>query len=161
LLDKYSGRWWTRLARRCIPLAAVAAADVINLSCVRRNEFLQGVAVYDEEGTCRGQSKRAGAMAVGACVAGRVLAAAPILTLPPLLLEALERRMDLLRRRPHLTLPLVMAAVGALIQTSVPVTFGLFRQRASADVKWLEAEFQALVTEGGRPVERLAYNKGI
>ena len=50
---------------------------------MRRKEFTSGVQVQTESGDVVGSSAIAGAMAVGACLACRVLALVPILGVPP------------------------------------------------------------------------------
>jgi hypothetical protein len=75
------------LARRLVPFGAVAAADVLNLGITRRDEFLEGIKVFDSHGDEVGQSRLAGARGVSACIAGRIAAAAPILVIPPLVMH--------------------------------------------------------------------------
>lgn len=65
----------------------MAAADVLNLGITRRDEFLEGIRVFDSHGDEIGQSRAAGARAVTACTAGRIFAAAPILIIPPLVMH--------------------------------------------------------------------------
>jgi hypothetical protein len=148
---------WAPIARRLGPLAAVAAADVLNIGLMRRKEYTHGVFVRTEEGQEVGKSRIAGGLAVTACIAGRVFAAAPVLTIPPLLLMRLEERSALVRARPALGTAALMLLIGVAIQVSVPLTFGLFKQQASVDAAWLEPEISARVPPG----TRLIYNKGI
>jgi hypothetical protein len=124
---------WAPILRRLGPLAAVAAADVLNVGLMRRKEYTHGVHVRTEDGTVVGKSKVAGSLAVSACIAGRVFAARPLVGTAAL-----------------------MAMVGMAIQVSVPLTFGLFKQTASVPAEWLEPELAALA-----PGKRLFYNKGI
>lgn len=147
---------WAPVARRLGPLAAVAAADVLNVGLMRRKEYTHGVFVRTEDGTVIGKSRVAGGLAVSACIAGRVFAAAPILTIPPLVLMRLEQNSRLIQARPLLGTAALMAMVGTAIQVSVPLTFGLFKQTASVPSDWLEPELAALA-----PGKRLFYNKGI
>ena len=147
---------WAPILRRLGPLAAVAAADVLNVGLMRRKEYTHGVHVRTEDGTVIGKSKVAGSLAVSACIAGRVFAAAPILTIPPLILMRLERSSKLIQARPLVGTAALMAMVGVAIQVSVPLTFGLFKQTASVPAEWLEPELAAAA-----PGKRLFYNKGI
>ena len=147
---------WAPILRRLGPLAAVAAADVLNVGLMRRKEYTHGVHVRTDDGTVIGKSKVAGSLAVSACIAGRVFAAAPILTIPPLILMRLERSSKLIQARPLVGTAALMAMVGVAIQVSVPLTFGLFKQTASVPAEWLEPELAAAA-----PGKRLFYNKGI
>ena len=126
------------LLRRCMPFFAVAAADVLNLGIMRRNEYLEGIKVFDEDGRCVGQSPRAGAFAVSACVAGRVGAAAPVLLVPPAVVHALETRTSLLARMPWARMPILMGLIALNIQLAVPIFFGVCKQQATSPVSVLE-----------------------
>lgn len=168
------------LARRLAPFAAVAAADVLNIFTMRFSEWAtEGVHLYprrsdssrtdaqvaateaeDNSGKSLGKSKLAGFYAVGACTAGRVFAAAPVLTVPPLIVELLERRGAFVAR-PWARLPVTLALLGAAIQISVPLTFGLFRQSADVNVRWLEPRFRGLRDDDGGEITRVRYNKGL
>lgn len=75
------------VARRLVPFCAVAAADVLNLGITRRDEYLEGIRVYDDNNELVGQSRLAGLRAVSACTAGRIFAAAPILVVPSLVMH--------------------------------------------------------------------------
>ncbi|DAZ94473.1 TPA: hypothetical protein N0F65_003509, partial [Lagenidium giganteum] len=132
------------------PFAAVAAADLLNLAIMRQSEYTKGVHVYDENGDWVGKSKRCGALAVSSCIAGRIFAAAPILIVPPLVIQRLDK--SLLARNPWMRVPLLLAMVGTAIQFSVPVTFGLFRQTAQVDVSYLEPAIAHAVRKDGMPV---------
>ena len=150
------GAAWAPYARRLGPFAAVAAADVLNVSLMRRSEFTSGVLVSAPDGTPLGQSPTAGAMAVGACIAGRVFAAAPVLTVPPLVLHAAEKRWPTLQSRPARATAALMAMVAVAIQVSVPLTFGIFKQTASCPSEWLEERIAKAA-----PGQRVTYNKGL
>jgi hypothetical protein len=148
------------LARRLVPFGAVAAADVLNLGITRRDEFLEGIKVFDSHGNEVGQSRLAGARAVSACIAGRIAAAAPILVIPPLVMHRLERAQFYIKR-PYLRLPTLIAMLGASIQISVPLCFGIFKQQASVDVVKLESSFHNRVDRFGQPINQVSFNKGI
>lgn len=151
---------WQPVVARMGPFAAVAAADLLNLAVMRQSEYLKGVHVYDENGDLVGKSKRAGALAVASCIAGRIFAAAPILIVPPLLMRRLEAK-PLLTRNPWLRVPILLGLVGTAIQFSVPVTFGLFRQTAQVHLKYLEPELASATRKDGQRVDVVSYNKGI
>uniref|UniRef100_K3X8B4 Sidoreflexin n=1 Tax=Globisporangium ultimum (strain ATCC 200006 / CBS 805.95 / DAOM BR144) TaxID=431595 RepID=K3X8B4_GLOUD len=152
---------WAPIVARMGPFAAVAAADLLNLAVMRQSEYLKGVNIYDENGDCVGKSKRCGALAVASCITGRIFAAAPILIVPPLVMRRLERK-PFLTRTPWLRVPLLLGMVGTMIQFSVPVTFGLFRQTAQLNVKYLEPEIAAnAMRKDGQRVHVITYNKGI
>lgn len=172
------------LLGRMAPFAAVAAADFLNLFAMRFSEYQKGVNVWAVPGHDRlddeplngtstsgggdgkpellGRSRVAGFFAVSACTTGRVLAACPVLTVPPLVLTFAERRYPaFFAARPWVRVPLTLGLLGLMIQVAVPVTFGLFRQSASADVNWLEPRFRGLRDRTGAEIRRVVYNKGL
>jgi len=144
-----------QIVRGMVPFVAVAVADVLNLGIIRRDEYLEGIAVYDEQNTEEsvGNSRRAGLRAVCHCIAGRVSAAAPILIMPPLIMSRLQQRNAWLQRRPFLGLPIFMGLIGLHIHIAVPLMLGISRQTARARGNDLEAEFHKY--------KYVLYNKGI
>ena len=145
---------------RFAPFAAVAAADLLNISMMRQSEYRSGVNVYDQDGNCLGKSRRAGVFAVASCLASRILAAAPNHLVPPILMEKCKQQQWLIRN-PRLRLPLLLIMVGGAIQFSVPITFGLFRQEARVHVKYLELQFQQRRNRNEEHISHVTYNKGV
>mmetsp|Transcript_3914 Transcript_3914/g.8372 ORF Transcript_3914/g.8372 Transcript_3914/m.8372 type:complete len:327 (+) Transcript_3914:191-1171(+) len=135
------------------PFCAVAAADVFNLSIMRKSEFLQGVDVFDtKSGEYIGTSRRAGFLATGSCIIARVAAAFPILVGTPLIMEALEA--PLARHAPLLRMPIMLCTVGLMIQLAVPVTFGMFRQEMVVSTSILEPSLHG-------KAQKVFFNKGL
>lgn len=103
---------------RLVPFAAVATAGALNVFLMRGEEIRKGIDVYpvlsDEDKAKReveggevqslGKSKKAATIAVAETAVSRVLNATPIMVLPPLILVRLQR-MDWLKQRPRLVLP--------------------------------------------------------
>lgn len=164
LASRMTDSKWAPAVARMGPFAAVAAADLLNMAVMRQSEYLKGVHVYDENGDYVGKSRRCGALAVASCAAGRIFAAAPILLLPPLIISKIDKHSALFSRPKTrwLRVPTLLGLVGCAIQFSVPLTFGLFRQTAQLDSKYLEPELQhATRKQDGQPVRVVTYNKGI
>lgn len=76
------------------------------------------------------------------------------------MLDRLERT-SFYMRRPYLKIPTLMAMVGASIQISVPLCFGIFKQQASTNVAKLEESFRDRVDRFGQPITHVVYNKGV
>ncbi|MES1910778.1 MAG: hypothetical protein MHM6MM_003310 [Cercozoa sp. M6MM] len=151
------------LVCRLIPFGAVAAADLLNLAVMRHDEYMNGVQVFDKEGQVLGVSRVAGAYAVGACVTGRILAAAPILILPNLTMHYLEQRTRLFssvpkRFRGVARTAVTLGLVATMLQISVPLSFGIFRQRAQLPLAVLEPGLRGNAEPG---VSFAHFNKGI
>jgi hypothetical protein len=169
-----SARFAQSGVRTLAPFLAVAAADVLNLGIMRHGEYMKGVHVYladDSEPPSPalqpndqpapapqpvGTSRRAGLMATGSCIFARCVVALPILAGSPLLVAAAERRSELLRARPRLRLPLTLAIVAGMIQFSVPLVFGIFRQDMVVPASWLEPEIAAAA-----PGRKVYFNRGL
>lgn len=64
-------------------------------------------------------------------------------------------------KRPYLRLPTLIAMLGASIQISVPLCFGIFKQQASVDVVKLESSFHNQLDRFGQPINQVSFNKGI
>ncbi len=76
------------------------------------------------------------------------------------MLDRLERAQFYIKR-PYLRLPTLIAMLGASIQISVPLCFGIFKQQASVDVEKLESSFHNRVDRFGQPINQVSFNKGI
>ena len=112
---------------RLVPFAAVASAGALNVFLMRGEEIRRGIDIYpvlseeekerkEREGIetpSLGKSKKAATLAVGETALSRVLNSTPIMVLPPLILVRLQR-MEWLRRRPRLTLPVNLGKVELL-----------------------------------------------
>ncbi|KAK2751104.1 hypothetical protein FQN57_000179 [Myotisia sp. PD_48] len=139
---------------RLVPFAAVASAGALNVFLMRGEEIRQGIDIYPvqtaeeiakrevEGGEVQslGKSKRAATLAVGETAISRVLNATPIMVLPPLILVKLQK-MDWLKSRPRLVLPVNL---GLILTTSVfalPLALGAFPQRQAVKATSLEEEF--------------------
>eukprot|EP00958_Prasinococcus_capsulatus_P014293 scaffold1504_cov417-Prasinococcus_capsulatus_cf.AAC.33 len=153
-----------------VPFVAVAVADVLNLGIIRRDEYLEGIAVYDEqqkswtsssmplycwEGVSSGANPHHATthyvtVAAKECVA-------PTQTVPG------ESRMPELNLRLCARgstdstytqgLPIFMGLIGLHIHIAVPLMLGISRQTARARGNDLEAEFHKY--------KYVLYNKGI
>ena len=103
---------------RLVPFAAVASAGALNVFLMRGEEIRKGIDVYpvvsedekpQEEGgkevPSLGKSKKAATIAVAETAISRILNAAPIMVLPPLILVRLQRT-GWLRKNLQMTLPI-------------------------------------------------------
>lgn len=65
------------LAGRLVPLAAVAAANCVNIPLMRITELQNGIELQTEDGTMVGHSKRAAKQAIASVTLSRILMASP------------------------------------------------------------------------------------
>lgn len=65
------------LAGRLVPLAAVAAANCVNIPLMRITELRDGIDLHDEEGRKLGNSRKAAREAIASVTLSRVLMSSP------------------------------------------------------------------------------------
>lgn len=65
------------LAGRLVPMAAVAAANCVNIPLMRITELQEGIELQSEEGKKMGHSKKAAKEAIASVTMSRILMAAP------------------------------------------------------------------------------------
>lgn len=156
--------------RRLVPFAAVASAGALNVFLMRSEEIRRGIDVFPVQSESEkaereksgkvvrslGKSRKAATLAVGETAISRVLNATPIMVIPPLILVRLEK-MDWLKTRPRMVLPVNL---GLILTTSIfalPLALAAFPQRQCIDVNKLEEEFHGRGGMGGA----VEFNRGI
>ncbi|EMP29101.1 Sideroflexin-3 [Chelonia mydas] len=77
---------------RYVPFAAVAAANCINIPLMRQRELKFGIPITDEDGNRLGESRAAAQQAIAQVVVSRIGMAAPAMAIPPVIMNALEKR---------------------------------------------------------------------
>jgi len=164
----------TRLVlTRLVPFAAVASAGALNVFLMRGEEMRIGIDVYpvlsepdkaklaaegksENEVPSLGKSRKAATLAVSETALSRVLNSSPIMVLPPLILVQLQK-MDWLKRRPSLVLPVNLGLILTTSLIALPLALGAFPQRQAVQAKSLEKEFWDKAGDGGMVV----FNRGI
>ena len=138
-----------------VPFLAAAAGKPLQIGIMRHDEFSgSGVELTDAEGRPVGRSTTAGAAAVAATVATRVVYLSPMLWMPPLQ-AALERRVALLRSSRAAAIAAYTLHAAATSAFVTPLCIALFDQRASLPASALEPRFANLGDQ------RLFFNKGL
>ncbi|OZJ03094.1 hypothetical protein BZG36_03917, partial [Bifiguratus adelaidae] len=148
------------LLMKLAPFTAVAAAGTVNVFLMRGKEVLNGIDVYDKEGNSYGKSKTAGFNAVSQVAISRILANAPVMIIPPLILARLQKT-RFLQQHPKWTIPVNLGLIGTSMITTLPLAIAVFPQRAEISVDKLEPEFQNLKDKQGHLLTSLLYNKGL
>lgn len=155
---------------RLVPFAAVSSATALNVLLMRGEEMRRGIDIYpclsEEEKKKReeggepimslGKSKKAATIAVGETAISRVLNAAPIMVIPPLILVRLERT-QWLKSRPRLILPVNLALILTTSIFALPLALGAFPQRQAISASSLEKEFWSRGGQNGK----VEFNRGI
>ena len=148
------------LVGRFVPFVAVAAANCVNIPLMRSKELNEGLLVVDENGNKIGQSKVAAKWAIAQVVMSRIAMAAPGMTLPPFLMDYLEKR-GLLARMPWISAPLQVAVCGLFLTFTTPMCCALFPQTSSMDISSLEPEIQQVMRSMASRPTKAFYNKGL
>ncbi|XP_004866398.1 sideroflexin-3 isoform X2 [Heterocephalus glaber] len=148
------------LVGRFVPFAAVAAANCINIPLMRQRELQVGIPVTDEAGQRLGHSVTAARQGLFQVVISRIGMAIPAMAIPPVIMDALEKK-DFLKCRPWLGAPLQVGLVGFCLVFATPLCCALFPQRSSIQVSRLEPELRAQIHEQNPSMEVVYYNKGL
>ncbi|CAO2585669.1 Sfxn3 [Lemmus lemmus] len=148
------------LVGRFVPFAAVAAANCINIPLMRQRELQVGIPVTDEAGQRLGHSVTAAKQGIFQVVISRIGMAIPAMAIPPVIMNALEKK-DFLKRRPWLGAPLQVGLVGFCLVFATPLCCALFPQRSSIHVTRLEPELRAEIQAQNPSIDVVYYNKGL
>eukprot|EP01133_Synstelium_polycarpum_P015226 gene15226-18017_t len=143
-----------------VPFTAVTSAGIANVLIMRGNEMTAGIEVKDKDGVVHGKSKVAGKLAVAKVAASRVATSFPALLLPPIVMSFVEK-LAFIQKYPKVKLPINLAIIGAIFNTSLPAAIALFPQESTVSSDDLEPEFQGLKDKNGNPIKEFIYNKGL
>lgn len=148
------------LIGRFVPFVAVAAANCINIPCMRSKELLSGTPIFDENGNRLGESKRAATSAITQVVVSRVIMASPGMLIPPFIMNYLEKK-SFLQRMPWLNAPIQVGIIGVFLVFATPLCCALFPQKSSLAVSSLEPELREKLENLPTPVRTVYFNKGL
>ncbi|XP_076650406.1 sideroflexin-1-3 [Halictus rubicundus] len=148
------------LVGRLVPLAAVAAANCVNIPFMRMPELQNGIELQTADGAKVGNSKRAAVKAITAVTLSRILMASPSMVLAPLVMNFLDRR-QMLRNARWAAVPIQVAICGVCLTFATPLCCALFVQRVPISVNELEPEVQEQIRSSHPNVQTVYYNKGL
>nr|XP_012228109.1 PREDICTED: sideroflexin-1 [Linepithema humile] len=148
------------LAGRLVPLAAVAAANCVNIPLMRITELQKGIELQTEDGTKVGHSKRAAKQAITTVTLSRILMASPSMILAPIVMNYLDRK-KLLRKAKWAAGPIQVLICGVCLTFATPLCCALFAQRVPISVNQLEPGVQAKIHSHHSGLETVYYNKGL
>ncbi|KAI4878414.1 hypothetical protein NFI96_029309 [Prochilodus magdalenae] len=145
---------------RFVPFAAVAAANCINIPFMRQRELKYGIPVTDEEGNRLGESANAAQQAIAQVVVSRIGMAVPAMAIPPVIMNALEKK-AFMKRFPVLNAPVQVGLVGLCLVFATPLCCALFPQKSSMKVSSLELELQESIRQSSPHTTTVYFNKGL
>jgi len=158
------------LAQRLVPLAAVCAANMVNIPLMRQTELTNGLQLLDQNGKeIETRSRLAAVKAITLVVVSRIVIAAPSMIGVPIIMERLEKAAWFRVRRNALNTPFQALLSGAFLLLTVPLGCALFPQRNYISSKTLEKYEKATYDEikkeveskGAKIPEYLYFNKGL
>ncbi|XP_075210812.1 sideroflexin-1-3-like [Lycorma delicatula] len=146
------GRW--------VPFVAIAAANCINIPCMRMREVREGVVIFDSNNNRLGNSKKAAREGIIAVICSRVSMAIPTMIAIPILVDRLEKRgtFKTFPRGP-VVVNTVMCAV--ILTFSTPLGCAIFSQTVPVKLDRLEKNIQEAAKKLSLPPTIGYYNKGL
>uniref|UniRef100_A0A665TUT3 Sidoreflexin n=1 Tax=Echeneis naucrates TaxID=173247 RepID=A0A665TUT3_ECHNA len=148
------------IVSRFVPFAAVAAANCINIPFMRQRELKYGIPVTDENGNRLGESAYAAKQAIVQVVVSRIGMAVPAMAIPPVIMNALEKK-AFMKRFPVLNAPVQVALVGLCLVFATPLCCALFPQKSSMSVSGLEPDLQERIKQTSPHTTTVYFNKGL
>ncbi|XP_015246643.1 PREDICTED: sideroflexin-1-like [Cyprinodon variegatus] len=148
------------IVSRFVPFAAVAAANCINIPFMRQRELKYGIPVMDENGNRLGESANAAKQAIVQVVVSRIGMAVPAMAIPPVIMNALEKR-AFMKRFPILNAPVQVGLVGLCLVFATPLCCALFPQKSSMSVSGLETDLQERIRQLSPDTNTVYFNKGL
>lgn len=150
------------LVGRFVPFAAVAAANCVNIPMMRMRELSEGIPVFTEDGKRVGESVEAAKRAIPMVIFSRVCMAVPGMTIPPIIMDQLDRKTTVLKRFAWIGAPLQVMMCGMCLVFATPLCCALFPQQASITFDTLEPKLQEQAKKQGLSSnDRIYFNKGL
>ncbi|XP_037955475.1 sideroflexin-1-3-like [Teleopsis dalmanni] len=149
------------LIGRIVPLAAVAAANCINVPMMRYEEIRNGIAVMDQKNQQVSVSKRVAVLGIFAVIVSRISMCVPPMTLIPVMVNNMTKENGFLTKYPSLNMPFQVITCGLFLTVTTPLGCALYNQRQTIKVKRLEIEVQEQIYKKDPTIEEVWYNKGL
>ncbi|XP_053407857.1 sideroflexin-1-like [Mercenaria mercenaria] len=148
------------LIGRFVPFTAVAAANCINIPCMRSREIMHGIPVFDINGNRVGESKNAARSAIAQVVFSRIMMATPGMS-KLLIFEPCHEKTNIMRRLVWIHAGLHMLLLSFFLVFATPLCCALFPQKSSMAVKHLEHDLQEKIHKLPHSIDRVYFNKGL
>uniref|UniRef100_A0A7N9B045 Sidoreflexin n=1 Tax=Mastacembelus armatus TaxID=205130 RepID=A0A7N9B045_9TELE len=150
------------IVSRFVPFAAVAAANCINIPFMRQRELKYGIPVTDENGNRLGESANAAKQAIIQVVVSRIGMAVPAMAIPPVIMNALEKRAFMkVRETCHAVVFKISGLVFRDLVFATPLCCALFPQKSSMSVTSLEIDLQERIQQSSPHTTTVYFNKGL
>ncbi|XP_063728620.1 sideroflexin-3-like [Symsagittifera roscoffensis] len=173
-LSRVAAKATNPLMAKLVPFVAVCAGNMVNVPLMRQQDFLEGIPVNDSPleqggGSNRlGQSRQLGVMCLAQVVATRISAAIPIMVLPPLVMNYLNKSAERRNIQVHkksfgrpLWVLFEASLIGVCTYMVLPLAVALFPQHSSISIDKLERPLHRQIKETHPNVQVVYYNKGL
>jgi len=151
----------TGVLPKLVPLAAVAAANCVNIPLMRMQELKNGVPVTDDNGVVYGNSVAAAKEGIAQVTLSRIFMACPGMVLTPVLVNFLENKTTILKRYRWANSPIQVLFCGVCLTFATPLCCALFSQKASIPVDRLELDLRDKIRKENPECLTVSYNKGL
>ncbi|XP_035729395.1 sideroflexin-1-like [Vespa mandarinia] len=148
------------LAGRLVPLAAVAAANCVNIPLMRITELQNGIELQNESGIEVGKSKSTAQKAIATVTLSRILMASPSMIISPIIMNYIEKQ-NLLQKVKWASAPIQVIICGICLTFATPLCCALFIQRVPISVDKLELVVQKKIRSQDPAIQTVYYNKGL
>lgn len=144
-----------------VPYFAVISASTANMFFSRLSEWTKGVPVFDEEGTERGTSARAGLEGVVRTVTTRAwIIPVPLLLATPVVMQGLQK-VPFIASSSALLIFSELTCIALCLQLALPLVLAMQPATMKLQACHLEPNFHDLKDSKGKPIEFLYANKGL
>lgn len=153
-----------KLLSRGLPWFAVASAGAANALAMRYREGIDGITVFNPDGSPAGTSVVAGRACLSQVALTRVVLPVPILLLPPFILDWARGTRSLgpaMARSVAVRTGVELSIIAVFLQCALPFAVALFPQRGAISADDLEPEFRGRKGPDGQPLTTYFYNKGV
>uniref|UniRef100_A0A0K0ERI3 Sidoreflexin n=2 Tax=Strongyloides stercoralis TaxID=6248 RepID=A0A0K0ERI3_STRER len=148
------------LINRFVPFIASSFAMSTNIPIMRQREFIEGIAIKDENDVIIGRSTVAAKWAVATVALCRILMAAPYMLLSPIIMDKFSKT-KFYNRHKWVSGPFQCFLTFFILSFSAPIGCSIFPQKGSIDVSSLEPELQEKISKLPKSPSIVYYNKGL
>uniref|UniRef100_A0A0K0F099 Sidoreflexin n=1 Tax=Strongyloides venezuelensis TaxID=75913 RepID=A0A0K0F099_STRVS len=148
------------LINRFVPFIASSIAMSTNIPIMRQREFIEGIAVKDENNVILGRSTVAAKWAIGTVVLSRILMAAPYMLLSPVIMDIISKTKFYNHNR-WVSGPIQCFLTFVILSISAPIGCSVFPQNGEIYVSSLEPELQEKISKHSKSITVVRYNKGL
>lgn len=150
------------------PFAGIVAANLINIPVMRNREFIEGIAISNEQGEVLGNSVSLTPEAISKVIVGRLAIAFCCVICPSIMMKFINKMPPVVKLNnstPAIAkttdVTLTILSVGACLGFSVPLALAIFPQRCEIGLDKLPEDLKMKILEKDPTITKVYYNKGL